>query len=70
MNSKDDASFAQTALVLCGIAARHLNWKPAEFWPATPAELAHAISEPESGAPTAPPSRNLIVQLMERDNDR
>lgn len=31
---------------LCALAAQCLGWRPAEFWAATPAELALALSDP------------------------
>jgi len=37
---------------LCGLAARVLGWRPAEFWAATPAELA-AIFQDEAVEPVA-----------------
>ncbi|MFD2135267.1 phage tail assembly chaperone [Novosphingobium resinovorum] len=36
-------TFAAAALALCGLSARTLGWRPAEFWAATPAELAAAL---------------------------
>ena len=35
----------QRAVVLAGLAARQLGWRPDEFWRATPAEMAAALSE-------------------------
>jgi hypothetical protein len=37
--------FGENATRLCGLAARVLGWRPAEFWAATPAELAAIFSE-------------------------
>ena len=61
------ADFAAAAQRCCGVAARLLGWRPREFWPATPAELAAAL-QPET-APAAGPSRETIAALMERDAD-
>jgi uncharacterized phage protein (TIGR02216 family) len=35
--------FGEAAARLCGAAALLLGWRPAEFWEATPAELALAL---------------------------
>ncbi|MEM7688586.1 MAG: phage tail assembly chaperone [Pseudomonadota bacterium] len=48
-------------------AARALGWRPDEFWRATPSELVGALSDPLGEQVQAPPSRDLITQLMERD---
>jgi hypothetical protein len=37
-------TFADHATRLCGQAALLLGWRPAEFWDATPAELATVIA--------------------------
>ncbi len=50
-------SFADAAARWCGLAARFLGWKPADFWNATPAELTMALVDP------------MIATLMERDAD-
>ena len=45
--------FGERAILLSGIAARLLGWRPGEFWQATPAELAAAFQfeavEPVAG---------------------
>ena len=62
--------FGAGAQRLAGLAARALGWRPAEFWTATPAELAAALT-PVDGTPTlAPLSRDEFNRLMEQDNDR
>ena len=61
------ASFGQAAHRLAGLAARMLGWRPADFWAATPAELA-AILAPEGEAQAAPLTRDEMNRLMERDN--
>jgi len=60
-------TFGDAASRWCGLAARLLNWRPAEFWDATPAELAMALSSPDALAVPPPPSRELIARMMERD---
>ena len=35
--------FGEAAVRLCGAASILLGWRPAEFWDATPAELAAAL---------------------------
>lgn len=61
------ATFAEAASCWAGLAARLLGWRPADFWSATPGELAMALTEPEPFAAFSPPSRELIVRMMERD---
>ena len=58
-------TFAAAALRLCGLSARALGWRPAEFWAATPAELAAVLADP--AADPAPLSRTDLNRLMELD---
>ena len=61
-------TFAARAVQLCGETARLLAWKPADFWAATPAELACILSagnEP-AGRPLA---REDLRSMMEQDPD-
>lgn len=44
--------FAASAARLAGIAGAVFGWRPAEFWAATPVELAAVI---EAAAPPTPP---------------
>jgi hypothetical protein len=60
-------SFGEAAGRWCGLAARLLGWRPSEFWSATPAELAMALSAPDDLAAPPPPSRELIAHMMECD---
>ncbi|MBU7579713.1 MAG: phage tail assembly chaperone [Porphyrobacter sp.] len=62
------ARFSDAALEWGVHAAHILGWRPAEFWSATPAELAMALSVPQelSHSPS-PPSREAIARMMERD---
>ncbi|WP_133364607.1 phage tail assembly chaperone [Qipengyuania sediminis] len=60
-------TFAQTAARLAGLAARVLGWRPGEFWAATPAEMAMSLGG--EGPNEAPPSREEILTLIERDGD-
>ena len=53
---------------LAGLAARWLGWRPAEFWAATPAELAAAILPGSGDAALAPLSRAELTRLMEADD--
>lgn len=62
----DGEEFAGAALRLAGLAALHFGWRPAEFWAATPAELAAIAAvmlHPETHA--APPDRATLHRLME-----
>lgn len=61
-------TFAEAAARLAGLAARDLGWRPAEFWRATPAELALSLADPAIQA-AAPPSRAEIERMMEHDCD-
>lgn len=61
------ASFADTARRCCALSARLLGWGPGDFWDATPAELAMALADPCGTDETAPPSRDAIARMMERD---
>lgn len=61
------AAFSEGAARCCAIAVRLLGWRPAEFWAATPAELAMALSASEDLASLAPPSPETIARMMERD---
>ncbi|NBC37694.1 phage tail assembly chaperone [Novosphingobium sp. FSY-8] len=62
----DDARFGPGARRLAGLAGRLLGWRPAEFWAATPAELATILS-PEPHPANAPLSRAELQRMMERD---
>jgi hypothetical protein len=62
-----NADFAQAALRLAGLAARLLGWRPAEFWAATPAELATALAPPDAAHPF---DRDDLTRLMEHDDGR
>jgi hypothetical protein len=61
-------TFAEAARELAGQTALLLGWRPAEFWAATPAELA-AIFAVQAGL--APPSlsREHLTTLLERDRN-
>ena len=57
--------FASAASRMAGLAARALGWRPAEFWQATPAELALSLGQAED-AVTAP-SRADIAAMIEKE---
>jgi uncharacterized phage protein (TIGR02216 family) len=40
-----DRRFGEQAVVLAGMTARLLGWRPDEFWRATPAELAAVLQD-------------------------
>ena len=65
------ARFSDAALAWGVRAAHLLGWRPAEFWSATPAELAMALTVPQEtqNATLPPPSREAIARMMERDAD-
>ena len=61
---------APAALRAAGLAARWLGWRPADFWSATPAELAAALAGLTGGeAAEAPLSEGALSQLMEQFPD-
>lgn len=64
--------FAHVAMALCGLAARQLGWRPAEFWQATPGELLTVIAPPSDttlpAQTTAPLDRATLQRLMEQDH--
>ncbi|MEN9683372.1 MAG: hypothetical protein RLZZ427_1123 [Pseudomonadota bacterium] len=66
MTTKAPRQFGPGANRLAGLAARLLGWRPAEFWHATPAELA-AVLAPEVDA-ASPLDRAELNRLMEHDN--
>lgn len=58
--------FAPNAARLAGLAGAILGWHPAEFWVATPAELATIIDALGARNPQSdPPTASAIAQLME-----
>lgn len=61
------APFAGASLRLAGLAARVMGWRPAEFWAATPAELACALAPPEGEI--RPMSMADIETLLERERN-
>ena len=63
----NNAAFAKNASQWFSLAAQLLGWRPAEFWSATPGELAMALADPRGSEADAAPSRELIEYLMERD---
>lgn len=63
------ARFASAAGKLAGLAGRALGWRPAEFWQATPAELAAILSPIAAAESEASLSRTDMARLMEQDHD-
>ena len=57
--------FGHGALRLSGLAAHLLGWRPAEFWAATPAELAAILAPALSHGEGI--SRTDLNRLMERE---
>lgn len=58
--------FGAAALALAGHAGRMLGWRPAEFWAATPAELASALAPVSAGAAAAL-DRGELQRMMDKD---
>ena len=65
-STQDERRFGASALRLQGAAAGLLGWLPAEFWEATPAELAGALGLGEADAPA---DRATLSELLERFPD-
>ncbi|MDG6079186.1 phage tail assembly chaperone [Erythrobacter litoralis] len=59
-------AFATQAARLADHAARSLGWTPDTFWNATPSELAASLHSDDTES-TAPPSRERIAAMIERD---
>lgn len=58
------AAFGPGALRLARLAARALGWRPAEFWAATPAELAAILTD---DAGESPLTRTDLTRMMEHE---
>ena len=61
-------TFGDVAAKLAAHTALTLNWRPDDFWNATPAELL-GILQAMSGDGDMPPSADTIQQLMTRFPD-
>ncbi len=59
--------FAKSAARLAGLTGAILGWRPAEFWAATPAELATILVALSPQAETA--NADTIAHLMEQFPD-
>lgn len=57
-------NFADAAVQLCGRCGLVLGWRPAEFWQATPTELACILNAVDLQAET-PPDADDLQKLME-----
>jgi hypothetical protein len=60
--------FADAARRAAHAAALTLGWRPADFWAATPAELAMSLGLDQPGA-DPPADTGLLTGLMERYPD-
>lgn len=58
--------FTAGAAKLAGLIPRALGWRPADFWNATPAELAAVLAAGDDGE-AEPLSRTEFDQLLERE---
>ena len=59
------ARFADAAARLAGLAGVAFGWPPAQFWDATPAELAALVTAIGGEAGVPPPTPEMIATLME-----
>jgi len=62
----DPACFGAGARRLSAVAARVLGWWPGEFWEATPAEFAAALT-PDAELRVMPLSRAEMARMMENE---
>jgi uncharacterized phage protein (TIGR02216 family) len=60
-------NFGEAAVRLSSAASLLLNWRPHEFWTATPAELAAALNIGAGGS--EPPAAAVIEALRQRFPD-
>ncbi len=63
-SARPERGFGEGAMRLAGVTGVLLGWRPAEFWAATPAELA-AVLGAMMPAEAAVPSRGELARLME-----
>lgn len=61
-------TLAEASRELAGQTALLLGWRPAEFWAATPAELAAIFAVKASIEPPSL-SRNDLTAMLEQDRD-
>ena len=57
---------AAHAVRLCGLVCRNLQWRPQDFWSATPCEIAMIFTD-ETAADHPQIDRQWLTQMMERD---
>lgn len=62
-------SFTETAARLAGRVALLLGWRPAEFWAATPTELAVILRALDAGDAAAVPDADTLAALRRRFPD-
>jgi uncharacterized phage protein (TIGR02216 family) len=68
MSADPAGRFAAGAVLLAGLMARRCGWRPAEFWAATPAEIAAVLGPPD--ATGRPFDRATLDELMARLNQQ
>ncbi len=56
-------TFAANARALAGLSGAVLGWRPAEFWAATPDELATILEAFGGGAPAPPDLERLMAMF-------
>ena len=57
--------FSEAAVRLAGIAGALLGWRPADFWAATPAELAAIVAAMAGEAPALSADAADLARLTE-----
>ena len=62
-------TFREATPLWWSLAAQMLGWRPRDFWEATPAELAGALSDPKTATLATATGPELIAQMMERDKN-
>jgi hypothetical protein len=68
MNGQFAGYFSDAAKRLAGLSARALGWLPANFWEATPADLALALQDPNESASESL-SRDELNQMLEGERN-
>lgn len=64
-----DERFGPAALVLAGVTARALGWRPDDFWAATPADVAAALAAWRDEDDAAGVARTDLAAMMEQFPD-
>ncbi|WP_428678803.1 phage tail assembly chaperone [Sphingopyxis sp.] len=64
-----EEGFGSAALVLAGVTARVLGWRPDDFWMATPADVAAVLAAWREGRGDGGLDRMGLAAMMEQFPD-